>query len=395
MARLIRDSLHHRGFDVFMDVEDLRSGKFNEALLREIDESKDFVVILSPDSLERCFSEGDWLRWEVAHAIAGGKNVVTVMTRGFAWPAEPLPPDLEPLPYYQGIEPTHSLFGASMDKLATLLKSRPSLWSSRLVRWGLAAACVAALATAGVLLTRGNHETSADSNYAFARDLCFNQDDWKKGAPLLAGRKGLLQEAATGEARGPGKSGEAELARLWQDAAGKVGLPDKWHCYRRARYWLRKALENPDIQKDGKAAEAIRAEMERIPALKASLRLKGESTFRESLVAQRSSMRWFTESGSGPFEIAGTTTLPAFHFEYGKRDSHGFSAAETRAVLPEGIDFTTAKIESATFGGKTGGVSRVLDFQISPDGNGIEIKFGEKASYLGTFNFHIVISFGN
>ncbi|HBO44389.1 MAG TPA: hypothetical protein DD670_10745 [Planctomycetaceae bacterium] len=125
MARLVCANLKARRYDVFMDVEDLRSGQFNESLLHEIDAATDVIVILTPGSLDRCFRKGDWLRWEVAHAIASGKNVVPVITRGFAWPAQPLPEGLKRLPYYQGVEPSHSLFNASIDKLVLLLQGRP------------------------------------------------------------------------------------------------------------------------------------------------------------------------------------------------------------------------------------------------------------------------------
>ncbi len=81
MARLVRDSLQRRGYRVFMDVEDLRSGPFNTALFNEIDSAADIVVILTRGSLDRCRTEGDWLRLEVAHAIQRKGNVVPVMAR--------------------------------------------------------------------------------------------------------------------------------------------------------------------------------------------------------------------------------------------------------------------------------------------------------------------------
>lgn len=124
MARLVSDSLRERGFDVFMDVEDLKSGQFDESLLREIELSTDVVVILSPGALDRCCNEGDWMAWEIRHAIACGKNVVPVRTRNFSWPAR-LPEELKNLPYFQGIEPSHELFNASMDKLVELLHTKP------------------------------------------------------------------------------------------------------------------------------------------------------------------------------------------------------------------------------------------------------------------------------
>ena len=43
-ARILRDSLTERGYNVFFDVESLRSGAFNTKLYSVIDECKDFTL---------------------------------------------------------------------------------------------------------------------------------------------------------------------------------------------------------------------------------------------------------------------------------------------------------------------------------------------------------------
>ena len=58
-AMYIYQALKERGYNVFYDLEVLRAGKFNEALLQAIDSCKDFVLILSPRALDRCVEEGD------------------------------------------------------------------------------------------------------------------------------------------------------------------------------------------------------------------------------------------------------------------------------------------------------------------------------------------------
>ena len=127
LARLVRDSLQQRGYDVFMDVENLRSGPFNTALFKEIESATDVVVILTPGSLDRCRNQGDWVRLEIAHAIKQKKNIVPVMARGFEWPpaTKPLPDDVAALPMFNGVPPSHEYFDASLDKLATLLIGQP------------------------------------------------------------------------------------------------------------------------------------------------------------------------------------------------------------------------------------------------------------------------------
>ncbi|MFH0954274.1 MAG: DUF4384 domain-containing protein, partial [Verrucomicrobiota bacterium] len=134
LARLVWEGLNRRGYHAFMDVEDLRSGCFNEALYARIDSCSDLVVILTPKSLERCAQEDDWLRREVSHGIRKDKNIVPVMARGFQWPAPgSLPPDLADLPGFQGISHSHDLFEASMDRLATMLVARPARGRDRLL----------------------------------------------------------------------------------------------------------------------------------------------------------------------------------------------------------------------------------------------------------------------
>lgn len=133
IANLIHDRLSRQGYRVFMDCEDLRSGKFDEQLYGVIDEVKDVVVILSTGSLERCAEEGDWLRLEIARAIAKGKNVVPVRLREFEFPQN-LPPDIRELKVFQGVEASQELFRAFVERLKELLHARKRWTLARLWR---------------------------------------------------------------------------------------------------------------------------------------------------------------------------------------------------------------------------------------------------------------------
>src|SRR5262249_28921742 len=59
-ALAIRSQLQTRGVSVFLDVEGLQAGTFDDQLLRRIEEAPCFLLILSPGSLDRCHQEGDW-----------------------------------------------------------------------------------------------------------------------------------------------------------------------------------------------------------------------------------------------------------------------------------------------------------------------------------------------
>jgi len=125
VALLVRDGLKARGYRVFIDIDGLGSGPFGPALRGQIDASSDVVVVLAPGSLDRCGEPGDWLREEIARAIATGKKVVPVMTPDFEWPHQELPDDIVGLPDYNGVPLRHEYFDASIDRLAELLTARP------------------------------------------------------------------------------------------------------------------------------------------------------------------------------------------------------------------------------------------------------------------------------
>ena len=130
MADAIYQRLQNAGYSVFLDLEQLKSGKFNEQLLTVIDGCTDFIVVLPPHALNRCSDEEDWVRREVEYAIEKGKNVIPVMLRGFDWSNKStLPESIRELPNYEGIAATdYKLFPENMERLKTkLLLSKPGI----------------------------------------------------------------------------------------------------------------------------------------------------------------------------------------------------------------------------------------------------------------------------
>ena len=118
MAILLRDRLSARGYRVFLDIESLNSGSFNEKLLAVIEECTDVVVVCSKNSLDRCVNDGDWVRMEIAHALKHGKNIVPVLLRGFEWP-DILPDDIDAMRMQNGINAgSNEYFDAAIDRLA-------------------------------------------------------------------------------------------------------------------------------------------------------------------------------------------------------------------------------------------------------------------------------------
>lgn len=108
------------GYKVFYDIESLSSGKFNAKLLEVIDECNDVLVILPPNSLERCVNEDDWLRLEVAYAIRQGKNIIPIMMKGFEW-GKNIPEDIKELKNYNGVIVTFDFFEGVLARIIKYL----------------------------------------------------------------------------------------------------------------------------------------------------------------------------------------------------------------------------------------------------------------------------------
>lgn len=174
-AKILRDKLTELGYRVFFDVESLRSGDFNTKLYSVIDECSDFLLVLSPGALDRCWDEDDWVRLEVERALAKGKNVIPILLRGFRFP-DKLPESIDSLRFKNGIESNYQFFDAFIEKLLTFLSCQPGRKRKKF-RWlaAVAGAAICALAIAGALFLRGGERpypgTEREKN--LTRDLLY------------------------------------------------------------------------------------------------------------------------------------------------------------------------------------------------------------------------------
>ncbi len=120
-ARLIREKLVQKNWRVFLDVTDLKKGYFDEALLTRIAETPNFMVVLSPNSLDRCVDRRDWLRQEIAQAVKTGRNIIPVLMPGFNFPPD-MPPDIRDLPRHQGLDYSHRYFDTMIGEIEQALE---------------------------------------------------------------------------------------------------------------------------------------------------------------------------------------------------------------------------------------------------------------------------------
>nr|VFJ52871.1 MAG: Tfp pilus assembly protein PilF [Candidatus Kentron sp. FM]VFJ54941.1 MAG: Tfp pilus assembly protein PilF [Candidatus Kentron sp. FM]VFK09932.1 MAG: Tfp pilus assembly protein PilF [Candidatus Kentron sp. FM] len=87
-ARLIHQALTHRGYDVFLDVDNMEPGPWAEQLEREILARAHFLLLLTPGALGKCADDNDWVRREYEQAVASRRNIVPVRSEDFDLEAE-------------------------------------------------------------------------------------------------------------------------------------------------------------------------------------------------------------------------------------------------------------------------------------------------------------------
>ena len=125
LASLLKVHLQLRGLSVFLDVTELGSGKFDEALLTTINNSHNMLLVLTQEALDRCVGDTqrkDWVHREILCALDSEVHVVPVIDPQFEWPKEDtLPEDIRQLIKFNGVTWSHEYQDASVEKLITFL----------------------------------------------------------------------------------------------------------------------------------------------------------------------------------------------------------------------------------------------------------------------------------
>lgn len=121
-AFLLHEKLNELGYTVFYDIESLQHGRFDNKIFESIDECSDVLVVLSPNALDRCQNEDDWVRQEIAYSLKQGKNVIPLIMDGFEWPST-LPADIENLKNYNGLNISFRFFDGVMERIVSYLSN--------------------------------------------------------------------------------------------------------------------------------------------------------------------------------------------------------------------------------------------------------------------------------
>ena len=107
MAQIVHDKLAEKGITTFLDLEELRAGKFNEKIYEAIEDCDNFILVLPEGALNRCVDPEDWVRKEVLSAIQKKKKIIPIMCEGFDWPRdlyEKLPKEIASLEDYNAVK---------------------------------------------------------------------------------------------------------------------------------------------------------------------------------------------------------------------------------------------------------------------------------------------------
>ncbi|XP_021955057.1 NAD(+) hydrolase sarm1 isoform X7 [Folsomia candida] len=125
LASLLKVHLQLRGFSVFIDVERLEAGKFDNNLLQSIRQARHFLLVLTPNALDRCVQDNDckdWVHREIVAALDSQCNIIPIMDN-FLWPeTENLPEDIQPVLTFNGVKWIHDYQEACVDKLERFLR---------------------------------------------------------------------------------------------------------------------------------------------------------------------------------------------------------------------------------------------------------------------------------
>jgi len=120
----LENNFHKR---IFIDIKELQEGRFDEALLNRIEETPNFILILSKSSLDKCKEKSDWLKREIIHAIDTRRNIIPVLMKDFTFPTDDLwelfPEKMRLLSSLNGINYDHIHQDSDIRRIASYMKT--------------------------------------------------------------------------------------------------------------------------------------------------------------------------------------------------------------------------------------------------------------------------------
>ncbi len=107
-------------YQIFLDTESLKSGRFDYALVEEIKSCTDFILLVTASTFDRCIEPDDWITNEVQIALLEHKNIIPIFIDTDKFPNN-IPTQLEDLYHYNGVHWINK--GLAIEKLKLFLLS--------------------------------------------------------------------------------------------------------------------------------------------------------------------------------------------------------------------------------------------------------------------------------
>ncbi|XP_055513715.1 NAD(+) hydrolase SARM1 [Leucoraja erinacea] len=127
LASLLKVHLQLRGLSVFIDVEKLEAGTFEDKLVQSVKRASNFLLVLSANALDKCMDDlelKDWVHKEIVLAMSCNKNIVPIIDQ-FSWPdPSRLPEDMRDILKFNGVQWVHEYQDASIEKILRFLQTQ-------------------------------------------------------------------------------------------------------------------------------------------------------------------------------------------------------------------------------------------------------------------------------
>ena len=338
-ARILKTELEARGYKVFLDFDELKDGVFDKRIMDAIDSSPIFMFLLTPNSLERCLNDDDWVRKEIEYAVDNHKHFIPINPdcTFTSLPAGLSTKVMAGLGQHQFSDVMFGqLFKASINELVAD-RIRPVL-----AEWGR----VAAASTKGAIV---RIETDLDCRILrFGKEIGMAQSDDIAEIKLSKGKHKLQFVGLENSA----DSYECLLSveDLEYEDYIEVKLLDKYNARKEKEEAERKAREEAEQERKAKEEAKLRAEQERIETEK---RAKAKAEREAYLLSLPDDEFVYFQKGNGKlgFKLKSTreTIIPAIYDNVGSlceglvavklNDKWGFVDKTGEEVIPLKYDY--------------------------------------------------------
>jgi formylglycine-generating enzyme required for sulfatase activity len=134
-AKHLNDLLSHDGYSVSFDIDTLREGDFDTALLARVEQCVDFILVVDEHCFDRTIDksvarEQDWLRIELAYALELRKNIIPILLANASFP-DGLPDEIKAVSRKNGPTYSKEYFDTFYGKMKGMLHALPRYGNMR------------------------------------------------------------------------------------------------------------------------------------------------------------------------------------------------------------------------------------------------------------------------